>query len=150
MFSAQQSITAWWSWGLPWQSHWRSRVIHRLGRCRKQISSYLVLKKILINTECFSANTLPTEFNTSTYFDAVLTFTSKSPLKTNWPGFQSKFSLLHSQCKFSVVLYGSCKNPESRFRLINACFLHALPQKPKKFRPYTSNVQSLAHGPIVA
>lgn len=39
-----------------------------------------------------------------TYLDAVLTFTSRSPLKTNCPGFQSKLSLFHSQCRFSVVL----------------------------------------------
>lgn len=38
------------------------------------------------------------------YLEAVLTLTSRSPLKTNCPGFQSKFSLLHSQCRFSVVL----------------------------------------------
>lgn len=47
------------------------------------------------------------------YFDAVRTFTSKFPLNTNSPGFQSKFSLVHSQCKFSVVLYGSWESPNT-------------------------------------
>ena len=40
----------------------------------------------------------------STYLEAVLTFTSMSPLKTNCPGFHSYMSLFHSQCMFSVVL----------------------------------------------
>lgn len=98
----QRSTTPWWSWGLPWQSHCRSRVMHRSGRCRKQQSSYL-LRERWGQAWPLPCPMLPLP-HSHTHLEAVRTLTSRSPLKTNCPGFQWKERPLHSQCMFSVVL----------------------------------------------